>query len=179
MSVPGTLSDLPWRLERASSLAKLPPRKRQNAANTWVRRQGHAWSFSFAPSDVLWWARERLNDLPPGGRTSDEQLRLEQYSTWNLSLLAWAEWRRRPEQLGWLTMARLATEDPDPCYIADWREGGPAWFVIYGFAWPASVKRAPFAFWTDSGVYLARVDPDGASTARYTGTAYLGARRGL
>jgi len=73
----------------------------------------------------------------------------------------------------------LATEDPDPCYIADWREGGPAWFVIYGFAWPASVKRAPFAFWTDSGVYLARVDPDGASTARYTGTAYLGARRGL
>jgi len=112
------LSDLPWRLERASSLAKLPPRKRQNAANTWVRRQGHAWSFSFAPSDVLWWARERLNDLPPGGRTSDEQLRLEQYSTWNLSLLAWAEWRRRPEQLGWLTMARLATEDPDPIHFA-------------------------------------------------------------
>ncbi len=72
----------------------------------------------------------------------------------------------------------LAPGEGDRCYVADWRDGGPAWFPVMGFAWPAIDNTAPFAFWTEAGVYLARVDDTGASVARYTGTAYLGSREG-
>jgi hypothetical protein len=68
--------------------------------------------------------------------------------------------------------------DGDRCYVADWREGGPAWFTVMGFDWSTTSSTAPFAFWTEHGVYLARVDDSGATVARYTGSAYLGTREG-
>jgi hypothetical protein len=90
-----------------------------------------------------------------------------------------------PTPLRWSAMVDLDLDDQlegfvciggNRCFVADWRDGGPAWFEVLGFDWPASSKAVPFAFWTEAGVYLARVDESGISTVRYTGTAYLGSR---
>jgi len=127
--------------------------------------------------------------LPPQGATLLE-LRFptpEISTTWSEQLQAWTG---EPAAIRWSAMVDLdlddqlegfvclAPGDGDRCFVADWRDGGPAWFPVMGFDWPATANGAPFAFWTEQGVYLARVDPTGASVARYTGSAYLGTREG-
>lgn len=108
--------------------------------------------------------------------------------TWAAQLLAMTG---EAPTLRWSAMADLDQDDQlegivcltpgegDRCFVADWRDGGPAWFPIEGFDWPASRSTAPLVFWSEQGVHLAQVEADGALTARYTGTAYVGGRQGL
>ncbi len=116
--LPGTTAELLWLLERAT------------------RAGERAWSFPFDATDVLRWASPGFSALDPQGRVGEElpglgyvssdrilvapgpDGRERRYSVWNLTLLAWAEWRRRPELLAWETMARLAVEDPGPVHFA-------------------------------------------------------------
>ena len=116
--LPGTPAELLWLLGKAAKVAE------------------RAWSFPFDAPDVLRWATRGFSALDPQGRAGEELLGLgyvssdrvivapgpdgheRRYSVWNLALLAWAEWRRRPELLAWATMDRLAVEDPGPVHFA-------------------------------------------------------------
>ncbi len=125
--------------------------------------------------------------LPPEGGT---ELDLRQPTPQILK--AWSEQIRamtdETTAIRWSAMIDLDLDDElegvvclgpgvgNRCFVADWRDGGPAWFQVMGFEWPATVSQEPFAFWNESGVYLALVDNEGVTTARYTGSAYQGSR---
>lgn len=91
------------------------------------------WPFPFTAWDAVRWGRLRLE----AARGEDARLYLDDEDTWlphlapdyrrhfrgpagellsfrvyDLGLLAWAEWRRRPAGLAWQTMGRLLATDP-------------------------------------------------------------------